>query len=63
MRKFLVVGDELTVVTTSEPPLDLSEETCDLVSFESTNIWSEGEGIAGQYKVLVKIRFLYINSC
>jgi hypothetical protein len=55
---FSVVGDELTVITTSEPPLNLSEETCDLVSFDSTNIWSEGEGIAGQYKELVKIIFL-----
>jgi len=50
-----VVGEPLTFVTTSEPPLNLSEETCDLVSFEATNIWSEGEGIAGQYKVFFKL--------
>ena len=61
MRKYLVVGDELTVITTSEPPLNLSGETCDLVSFESTNIWSEGEGIAGQYKELVKIIVSCVN--
>jgi len=50
-----VVGNSLTVVTTSDPPLNLSEESCDLVSFEATNIWSEGEGIAGQYKISFKL--------
>ncbi|CBY19176.1 unnamed protein product [Oikopleura dioica] len=50
-----VVGEPLTFVTTSEPPLNLSEESCDLVSFESTNVWSEGDGIAGQYKISFKL--------